>query len=109
MYQYKNWDAGFFDKRIGEMWNDNGPTNQAIRIDPFSYTNLYVNYTIKGDSYLRGSKIRFSINNLMDHHSITGVTAASTASSLPAAGDQLQLLAGRSFSITITPGFSPKR
>jgi iron complex outermembrane receptor protein len=108
-YQHKNWDFGFFDKRIGHMWNDNGPANQAIPIDPFSYTNLYFNYTMRGASYMRGTKIRFGINNLLDRHSITGVTAASTASNAPNAGDQLQLLPARSFSITFTPAYAPKQ
>jgi iron complex outermembrane receptor protein len=108
-YQRRNWDFGFFDKRVGHMWNDNGGANQAIPIDPFSYTNLYFNYTTRGASYMRGTKIRFGINNLLDRHSITGVTAASTASNAPAPGDQLQLLPARSFSITFTPAYAPKQ
>ena len=108
-YQRRNWDIGFFEKRIGHMWNDNGGANQAISIDPFNITNLYINYTVKGASYLRGSKIRFAINNLLDRHSITGVTAASTATSVASPNDQLQLLPARSFSSTFTPGYAPRQ
>src|SRR5215469_4403375 len=41
-YQQRNWDLGFFNKRIGKMWNDNGGVNQAIAIDPFEISNLYL-------------------------------------------------------------------
>ena len=106
-YQYRNWDLGLFDKHIGKMYNDNGSINEAVKIDPFSITNAFIN-TVKGSSYLRGSKIRFSINNLLDRHSIVGVNPASTASNAPAPGDVLTLLPARSFMITITPAYATK-
>src|SRR5581483_9834364 len=108
-WRKSNWDVGMFDKRIGQMYNDNGSTNQAVLIDPFNITNLYINYTIKNESYLRGTQIRLTFNNLFDQHNIIGVTPATTASSLPAAGDTLMLLPGRSISLTVTGGYSPKR
>jgi len=106
-YRVKSWDLGFFDKRIGAMYNDNGAANQAVAIDPFNVSNLYLNYTIRGDSYLRGTKIRFGVNNLMDNHSIVGVTPASTATSIAAPGDILTLLPARSVSLTVTFGYAP--
>lgn len=106
-YQLKGWDLGFFNKRIGPMYNDNGGTNQAIAIDPFNVTNLFLNYTIRGDTYLRGSKIRFGVNNLLDKHSIVGVNAASTATSVASPNDILTLLPARSFSLTMTFGYAP--
>ena len=48
-YRVKSWDLGFFNKRIGSMYNDNGAVNQAIAIDPVNVTNLFLNYTIRGD------------------------------------------------------------
>ena len=108
-YLKGNWDIGFFNKRIGEQWNDNGSTNQAVNIDPFNITNLFFNYTIKEGSYFRGSKVRFGVNNLFDQHNIVGVTPASTASNAPAPGDFLTLLAGRSVSVAITFGYAPKK
>jgi iron complex outermembrane receptor protein len=107
-YRVKNWDTGFFTKRVGRMYNDNGTNAQSVEIDPFTVTNLFINYTIKGDSYLRGTKIRFSVNNLFDNHSIVGLQPASTASNAPAPGDILTLLPGRSISLTMTFGYSPK-
>ena len=106
-YQLKGWDMGFFNKRIGTMYNDNGSTNQAIAIDPFNVTNLFLNYTIRGDTYLRGTKIRFGINNLLDKHSIVGVTAASTATSVASPNDILTLLPARSVSLSVTFGYAP--
>ena len=58
---------------------------------------------------LRGTKFRVGINNLFDRHNIVGVTPASTASSAPAPGDVLTLMAGRSVSISMTLGYAPRR
>jgi iron complex outermembrane receptor protein len=108
-YRVKSWDLGFFNKRIGSMYNDNGAVNQAIAIDPFNVTNLFLNYTIRGDSYLRGTKIRFGINNLLDKHSIVGVSAANANSNLASPNDILTLLPARSLSLTVTFGYAPAR
>lgn len=105
-YMRRAWDIGWFNKRIGPMWNDNGSINQAVAIDPFNITNLFVNYTVKNDGRWRGTKFRIGINNLLDRHSIVGVTPASTASNLPAAGDYLSIMAGRSISASVTMGLS---
>ena len=108
-YQHRNWDAGFFNKRIGSMYNDNGTVNQAIPIDPFSLTNAFVNYTVKGASMLRGTKFRLSVNNLLDKHNIVGVTAVNAGSNpAPNPGDTLTLLPGRSVMFTVAFGFAPQ-
>ncbi len=107
-YQTGSWDLGFFNKRIGPQWNDNGPKNEAVRIDPFDITNLYLNYTIRKHSEFSNTKVRFTVNNLFDKHYIQGVKPASTASNLAAPGDLLTLMAARSVSLTLTFGFSPK-
>jgi iron complex outermembrane receptor protein len=106
-YQARNWDIGMFNKRVGSMYNDNGTVNQAFLIDPFNVTNLFFNYTFKGENALRGTKIRFGINNLLDQHSVVGIAAASTKSNVPAPGDILTLLPARSISITMTFGYAP--
>lgn len=109
-YQHRSWDAGFFNKHIGSMWNDNGTFNQAVAIDPFDLTNAFVNYTIKGDSVMRGTKLRLTLNNVFDQHSIVGVTPA-TSGAHPAVnpGDQLTLLPARSVMFSVTFGFAPSR
>jgi iron complex outermembrane recepter protein len=108
-YQHRNWDAGFFNKRIGAMYNDNGTVNQAIPIDPFSLTNCYLNYTVKGASMLRGTKLRLSVNNIFDKHNIVGLTAANPGTN-PAASpnDVLTLLPGRSIMFTVGFGYAPQ-
>jgi len=108
-FQRQNWDLGFFEKRIGSMWNDNGNINQAVRIDPFDITNLYLNYTIKNESRFSQTKIRLTINNVFDKHNIVAVKPASTASNLPAPNDQITMLAARSVSLSLTFGIVPKR
>jgi iron complex outermembrane receptor protein len=109
-YQFRNWDAGFFNKRIGPMYNDNGAVNQAVHIDPFYMTNCFVNYTVKGSSVFRGTKFRLSVNNLIDSHAIVGLTPALPGVN-PAASpnDVLIMLPARSIMFTTTFGFAPKR
>lgn len=106
-YQHRDWDVGMFNKRVGTMYNDNGTLNQAVTIDPFNVTNLFFNYTVRGDGFLRGSKIRFAVNNLLDQHNIVGVVPFSGKSNAPAPGDALTLLPGRSVSVTLTFGYAP--
>ena len=107
-YRVKSWDLGFFNKRIGSMYNDNGAVNQAVAIDPFNVSNLFLNYTVRGDSYLRGTKIRLGLNNLLDKHSIVGVNSA-LASSAASPNDILTLLPARSVSLTVTFGYAPEK
>jgi len=106
-YRTGSWDMGFIDKRVGSMWNDNGTINQAVPISAFNTANVFLNYTVKGESWLKGTKIRFGVDNLQNHHSIVGVTPASTASNTPAAGDTLLITPGRSFFVTMTFGYAP--
>ena len=108
-YLRGNWDLGFFNKRIGKMYNDNGNTHQAIAIDPFNITNLFLNYTVKQKSFLRGTKFRVGFNNLFDKHNIVGLTPAATTTSTAAPGDFLTLMAGRSVSVAVTFGYAPKK
>jgi iron complex outermembrane receptor protein len=107
-YQQGNWDLGFFNKRIGSMFNDNGTINQAVTIDPFNYTNLFLNYTIKGESEFNQTKIRLSVNNLFDKHNIVGVKLAGTTTAI-GDNDTLTLLPGRSVMLSMTFGFAPHR
>ena len=111
-YQKGDWDVGFFNKRIGQMYNDNARSpqvNQAVLIHPFNITNMYLNYTIKERSHFQQTKIRLSVTNVFDQHNIVGVPTAALASSLPSPGDVLTLLPGRSISISITGGFALAR
>jgi iron complex outermembrane receptor protein len=107
-YNQGSWNVGFFNKRVGRMYNDNGAVHQAVAIDPFDLTNLFINYTLRGSSKLSESRIRLAINNLTDSHAITGIVPASSKSNAPAPGDVLTLMAGRSVALSFTVGFSPK-
>jgi iron complex outermembrane receptor protein len=126
LWQHKNWDIGLVDKRVGRMYNDNGtitylingikipyPVDQAVKIDPFNLVNVFFNYTIKNQSFLRGSKLGLAINNLADSHALVGVTPAVAATTavpfVPNSGDLLNLLPGRSIIATFTAGWAPKR
>ncbi len=105
-YNRGSWNVGFFNKRVGKMFNDNGSVHEAITIDPFNITNLFVNYALTGSSSLSRSRIRLAINNLTDSHAITAVSPASKSSNLPSPDDVLTLMAGRSVSVALTLGYS---
>jgi iron complex outermembrane recepter protein len=107
-YNMGSWNVGLFSKRVGKMWQDNVAAHEAVAIDPFNITNLFINYQLRGSSQLQSTRIRFAVNNLTDNHAITGVTPASTASNLAAPGDILTLMSGRSASVSVTIGFSPR-
>jgi len=126
LWRHKSWDLGFLDKRVGTMYNDNGslteivggvplpvPVDQAITINPFTVLNFNANYTIKNQSWLRGSRIGLAINNLADSHNIVGITPFTAATAavpyVQNGGDQLNLLPGRSVMITLTAGWAPRR
>ena len=107
-YNVANWNIGYFHKRVGGMFDDNGEVHEAVAIDPFSIANVFVNYTLGGSSKLSPTRVRFAVNNLLDNHAVTAVTPFSKTSSLPAPGDVLTLMAGRSMSVSLTVGFLPK-
>jgi iron complex outermembrane receptor protein len=121
-----SWDVGLVNKRVGQMYNDNGslsylingqnlpyPVDQALRIDPFDLTNFYVNYTVKKASWLRGSKIGIAATNLFNSHNIVGVTPAIAATQtvhyVENGSDLLNLVPGRSIMLTLTAGWAPRR
>ncbi len=128
LYQHRNWDIGYVFKRVGSYWQDNGslsyaipgaalpipyPVDMAAKINPWSLVNLFFNYTVKGSSALRGSKLQLAVNNLANSHALVGLTPGNgptlAVPYAPAGTDQLNLLPGRSFTLTITGGYAPKR
>jgi iron complex outermembrane receptor protein len=113
LYQHKNMDFGLTYKRVGQYYNDNGAQIEAVTISPFQLVNVFMNYTVKNASHFRGTKIQLAINNLANSHNIVGISPGVagtvavpyTVSSL----DQLNLLPGRSISLTITGGYAPRK
>jgi iron complex outermembrane receptor protein len=114
-YRLKDLDMGFFQKRVGHMWNDNTATNgaalnQVIPISPFNVTNLFFNFTLRHLSRFDQTKFRLSVNNLFNHHDITSLTQVVKGPVFtPGPGDTLGLLPGRSFTLTITFGVAQKQ
>jgi iron complex outermembrane receptor protein len=127
-YQTHGFDIGWLTKRIGPMWNDNkasafftytdGTTAKTatsytasgvIPVDPFTLSNIFVNYNIKHFSHFGESKLRLSVNNLFNSQGITGLTAATAGTTFaPAAGDTLTLLPGRSITASFQVGITRK-
>ncbi len=128
-YQHSGWDAGIFNKTVGTQRLDNGAFHNEATISPFTLTNLFLNYTIRGNTRFNNTKFRLSFNNLFDEHNITGDSLATkiTANTITANGtsysdpfnsnltvtpangaDAISVLPGRSVMFSVTFGFSPK-
>ena len=109
-YRHKDWDVGLVTKRVGPMSNDNGTYIDAIQIDPFTTLNMFFNYTIKTNSFLRGSKFSVGATNLTDNRALIGVTPATkNVAFVPGPNDQVSYLAGRAVMVSLTVGYAPKR
>ena len=108
---------------------DNGAYHNQAIVDPFSTTNAYINYTVRGHSIFDQTKIRLSFNNLFNQSSITGdgITGLAQTMSIAgnnttytdpfntngqtpiAGGDNVSILPRRSIVLSIQFGLSPKR
>jgi hypothetical protein len=66
-----------------------------------------------GAFYLRGTRFQLAINNIADNRNIVGIAPATSPTAAvhyaPNGGDFLNILEGRSFTLTITGGYAPKR
>jgi iron complex outermembrane recepter protein len=112
-YQKKALDLGFFGKRVGSRWNDDGAYHQVVPLDPFWMSNMFFNYTIRNGSKFDQSKIKLSLNNIFDSHDIVTIGPTNSVSNslvqyTPSPLDTIQMLPGRSVMITFQMGFSPK-
>jgi iron complex outermembrane receptor protein len=119
-YQAHALDLGVVEKRVGTYTNDNGTYHNQSYVAPFNNVNLFLNYTIRKHSMFDQSKIGFSINNLFNSENVTDVigfgnspvavgNSAYLASTTISPLDQLNLTAGRSFTVTFKVGIFPGR
>jgi len=110
-YQDRHWEAGFFNKDIGPRWVDNSSVHQATQLSSFWMNNLFINFMLPGNPLFNGSKIKLSFNNLFDFHDVVGLSpGVSPTAAVPyvqSGSDQLQLLPGRSVTVTFQMGFAP--
>jgi iron complex outermembrane receptor protein len=127
-YQHKAYDFGFFNKRVGTYYIDNGSYHNQATINPFTTSNLFFNYTIRSNGRFNNTKFRVSLNNLFNDHNITGDSIAGTANTINLTangttyvdpfntvgqtpingGDAIGILPARSVMFAVTFGFSPK-
>ncbi len=128
-YQNKGWDFGFFNKRVGTFYIDNGAYHNQATINPFNVTNTFLNYTIRSGGRFDQTKIRLSFNNLFNSSSVTGdsITGSALTQTIAAngttytdtfntngqtpinGGDNIGILPGRSIMLSVTFGITPKR
>jgi iron complex outermembrane receptor protein len=125
-YQQKGLDLGIFGKRVGSRWDDIGNAHQVIPYAPFWMSNLFLNYNVRSNSIFDGSKVKLSINNIFDDHSIVSIGAANDGTTLtspytvntalevtqnqqlytPSWNDTMQKQAGRAIMITFQLGLT---
>lgn len=129
-YSKHGFDVGMLNKRVGQQHLDNGAYHNQATVDPFSITNMFFNYTIRSGSRFDQTKIKLSVNNLLDEHNITNYGLTGTLTNAPAisangttyadsfntvgttpiaAGDTVSILPGRSITLSVTFGLTPKR
>jgi iron complex outermembrane recepter protein len=118
-YQTRNLDLGFFHKRIGEEWNDNGAFHNQYDSAPYNMDNLFLNYTVRNDSLFDRTHFALALNNLFDTRNIVQIGSfGNKAVALPGStylattalsgGDLLTQTPGRSITLTVTFGYTPK-
>jgi iron complex outermembrane receptor protein len=125
-YQQSGFDFGIFGKRIGSIWDDIGNDHQTVPINPFWMSNVFLNYNVHNRSMFDGSKVKLSVDNIFDDHSIVNVGAANDGTTLtspyttnsslevsqdnqlytPSWNDTLEKAAGRSIMITFQVGLT---
>jgi len=124
-YQRHGLDLGIFNHRIGEERVDNGQYHNQAIIPVFSTVNTYVNYTVRNHSIFDGTKLRLDATNLLDSHNVQNLTLSNSpttqsftangtsytdqfnATSTISGADNPGVMAGRSFSVSVTFGFAP--
>jgi len=128
-YSDKGFNLGIFNKRVGEMRVDNKAYHNQATTAPFSSLSSYVNYTIRNHSFFDQTKIRLSGTNLLDSHSIQSLKLGTkptttnfvgsngstyteqfvaTTGYATAGNDNPGIMAGRSFSLSVTFGIAPR-
>jgi len=127
-YQHKSFDFGYFNKRVGTYYIDNGAYHNQATINPFTVSNLFFNYTIRSNGRFDNTKFRVSLNNLFNDHNITGDSIAGTVNTITLnangttytdpfntvgqtpinGGDAVTILPARSVMFSVTFGFSPR-
>jgi iron complex outermembrane recepter protein len=118
-YQNRALDLGIDEKRIGRYFDGNGSYYNQVEIAPYNNVNLFLNYTIRKNSFFDQSKIGFGINNLFNSENITDVALANGATPIhgsqyfatttPSPLDQVFLNSGRAFTVTFKMGIFPGR
>jgi len=119
LYQAKNIDAGFFEKRVGPQWDDNGTYHNQNYDQAFNIDNFDIGYTVRNDSKFDRTKFAVTFNNLLDTRNVTSVKFAGKpaaiggsayyASSAIGGGDLLTQTPGRAVMFSVTFGYTPKQ
>ena len=129
-YQKRAFDFGFFNKRVGQSYVDNGVYHNQVTLSPYNVSNAFLNYTVRSGSHFDQTKIKLSFNNLFGQSSVTNISPTGSVVNAPAisangttyadnfntagqtvatGGDSVSILPGRSIVLSIQFGLSPKR
>ena len=78
-YQQRNLDLGVFQKCVGPMRSDNKTFHNQVPIQPFNSVNLFMNYTVRNNTWFDQTKIALSFNNLFNEQDVIGVSPGNAA------------------------------
>ena len=126
-YDDHGFDLGLFNHRIGEERVDNKQYHNQAIIAPFDTVNTFINYTVRNHSFFDGTKIRLGANNLLNSYNVqalklggkpvtttfvgtngTTYTDQFNATTAINGADTPSLMAGRSFTVSVTFGIAPR-
>lgn len=118
-YQAHGMDLGLVEKRVGDHYNDNGAYHNQVDVPAFNNANVFLNFTVRRNSFFDESKIGFGIDNLFNTEAVTDVIPFNGANPVNGSAyiattaisplDQVSLTAGRSFEVTVKMGIFPGR
>lgn len=118
-YQAHGYDLGVIEKRVGDYYDDNGGYHNQAYIAPNNNVNVFLNYTLRKNRTFDESKLSFSVNNLFNSENFTDVfpfnsavpvgNSAYYATTPISPLDQVNLTAGRSFTVSLRVGVFPNR
>lgn len=118
-YQDHGFDFGVIEKRVGDYYDDNGSYHNQAYVPPNNNVNLLLNYTLRRNRMFDESKISFGVDNLFNCESATDYFPANSpaavggsayyATTTPSPLDQINLTAGRGFTVSFKVGIFPGR
>jgi iron complex outermembrane receptor protein len=112
-YKKEGWNAAWYVKRVGKLYNSSSGVVSALNpnptdgytIDPVTLHNLFVNYTIRNPAtWAKQAKLQLAVNNLFNKHDVTGISGSGSDAN-PLGTDAITTVPSRSMALTLSVDF----